>query len=174
MNKILDQTVQNVTIQEVIKCSKILQKLFFWNLSRQIGSQNQGDEVQILSIEVQEARNLIYATSTPKAKVRLDGGDKCIGLIDTGAEVNVMTTALAIECGLPIRPRPRLSLVSHNSIKRQFARIYKVVEINIRGVIITQNIFVIIEADNVLILGQPQMKSRRVSFKYIKEGPNSS
>lgn len=55
----------------------------------------------------------------PKANVRLEDGSKVTALLDTGAEINVMTREAVKDAGLAMRSGPKLKLVlsyrSHQS-----------------------------------------------------------
>lgn len=50
---------------------------------------------------------------SPKAKVRLEDSPKVLALLDTGAEINVMTKEVMEDAGLAMRQGLRLELVSH-------------------------------------------------------------
>ena len=57
---------------------------------------------------------------SPKAKICLEDGSKVTALLDTGAEINVMTRELMEEANLAMRQGPKLELVAHTSRSRSF------------------------------------------------------
>ena len=61
---------------------------------------------------IDEVEEQVYVASTPKTKVRLNN-DFCRALIDTGAEINVITDDVRRKFDLPMRPAPALQLISH-------------------------------------------------------------
>ena len=129
LNKILDQPVQGITIREVISCSDLLQKLMFKSVSF---AESTDKAVSISSVSTRsEVRK--YVAATPKVKVRLEG-TSVTALIDTGAEVNVMTKGVADALGLPMRADPRLTLIAHTGHSRPFDGVYEDVEIDVGGV----------------------------------------
>lgn len=60
--------------------------------------------------EILEAKNPFswYSMGFSKAKVRLEDGPKLMALLDTGAEINVMTRKVMEDAGLAIRQGPKL------------------------------------------------------------------
>ncbi len=66
-----------------------------------------------------------------KAKVCLKDIFKVTALLDTGAEINVMTSELMEDTNLAIRQGPKLELVSHMSYSRFFLALCENVEVAI-------------------------------------------
>lgn len=66
-----------------------------------------------------------YSMGSPKPKVRLEDGSKIMALLETGAEINVMTREVMEEFGLAMRHRPKLELVSHAGNSRPFLGLFE-------------------------------------------------
>ena len=109
-----------------------------------------------------------YICSTPKARVQIAGGGRYKALLDTGAEVNVMTHSIVKEEGLAMRPYPDVNLVSHSGERRPFLGVCEDVEISIGGVKGMHHVFVIEAADHQLVLGQPFLLQMRVELTYVE------
>jgi len=63
----------------------------------------------IRSVGVWHRKEKTYAAKTPKLLVKVDGAPTR-AMLDTGAEVNVITRAVADELGLPVRTDLLLAL----------------------------------------------------------------
>ncbi len=61
-----------------------------------------------------------YTFGCPKTRVRLEDSAKVLALLDTGAEINVMTKAVREKAGLAMRSGSRLELISHTCHFRPF------------------------------------------------------
>lgn len=123
--------------------------------------------VKVGSIGVRDHRlRKAYMRATPKTKVQVNGGGKYRGLLDSGAEVNVMTHDIVKAESLPMRPYPDINLVSHSGDRRPFMGICEDVELSIGGVAGQHHIFVIDAADHQLVLGQPFLLQMRVELTY--------
>ena len=79
-------------------------------------------------------------------------GKFCKAIIDTRAKINVITKDVQEKFDLPMRIRPDLKLVSHTSHKQKFLEVCKDIDIAIKDVVSCQNIFVVDNADHVLVL----------------------
>ena len=113
---------------------------------------------------------LLYSLSTPKAPVRLEGFLKSVALLDSGAEVNVMTSKLMHQAGLSWRPAPHLGLVSHTGHRKHFDGVCENVEINIGGLKSFQQVFVVDSADHQLVLGAPFLFMVELQYEYRPQG----
>lgn len=82
-----------------------------------------------------------YSIGSPTAKVRLEDGSKIIALLDTGAEINVMTREVMQDAGLAMRRGPKLELVSHTGHSRPFLGLCEEVEVVIGGLETRHSIF---------------------------------
>ena len=83
-------------------------------------------------------------------------------MLDTGVEINVITIVLAERVGLAITPNLSLTIIRHRRKRRHFKGIYKDATIQIRGIILYTLIFVVVDADIPLILGQPFIYGTRL------------
>jgi hypothetical protein len=75
-----------------------------------------------------------YAASTPKLLVKVEG-TPTKAMLDSGAEVNVITWAAADELGLPVRTDLLLALKTVSRDSRVFDGACEDVEISIGGVV---------------------------------------
>ncbi len=75
--------------------------------------------VRVSSLGVEEhTAELVYAAPTPKLKVKVNDEKLTYALLDTGAEVNVMTSELAREARLVVRPYLHMTLIAHGGERR--------------------------------------------------------
>jgi|SRR6266487_2091508 len=112
----------------------------------------------------------LYATITPKLKVQVNNKTLVYTILNTKAEINVITSKIAKAARLAIYTNSRLTLVSHTSDKRQFDRICKDIEIDIGGIKTYKPIFVITSIDHRLILGQPYIFSSKLTISAEDNG----
>ena len=81
----------------------------------------EGPTVKIGSIGIRDPRlRRAYTRSTPKAKVQIGDGNRYKSLLDSGAEVNMMTYNVAKREGLAMRPYPNINLISHTGDRKEF------------------------------------------------------
>ena len=85
-------------------------------------------------------------------------------MLNTRAEINIITSKVAKAARLAIYTNPRLTLVSHTGDRRQFDGICEDVEINIGGIKTYEPIFVVTNTDHRLILGQPYIFSSKLTI----------
>lgn len=85
---------------------------------------------------------------TPKTKVRLEDGPKVTALLDTGAEINVMTKEVMEDSGFAMREGPKLELVSHTGQSRPFLGLCEDVEVAIGGLKTRHPVFVVEHGDH--------------------------
>ena len=95
-----------------------------------------------------------YAAATPKARVKI-GNVTVDAMLDSGAEVNVMTRSLADMAGLTVRTNLMLALKSVSGDTKRFDGACEDVEVSIGGINNVQTIMVIEDIDHKLILGCP-------------------
>ena len=169
-DKILQNEIR-LGLGDVLDLSPQLQKLFSQRYKRAKELQRNVDTVRVDSIEVidTEAKNY-YLASTPKVPIRMDSGTRYTALLDTGAEINVMTEEMMIKEGLPMRPRPHLNLVGHTGHSKNFLGVCEDVAISIGGFTTRHHIFVVSGADHMLVLGQPFMIKVRASTEWREDG----
>ena len=78
----------------------------------------------------------------PKVKVRL--GDVIVDMmLDTGAEVNIITKALADQARLTVRTNVQIRMKAVSERLSKFAGVCKDIEVNIRRIVNLQTILVI-------------------------------
>ena len=176
LKQILKAAKLDVTVWDLLSSAPALQDLMFRKLMVPIDSATtqapirKQPEVRVSSIGFLEGV-LHYLEDTPKIRVRIGNAIRAtLGLIDTGAEVNVITEGLAHEARLPVRPEPSVTMVSHTGHTKQFTGICDDVEIDVGGVVVRGNFFVLAEAEHNLVLGNPFIKSARMTFRYDKKG----
>lgn len=121
------------------------------------------------AVETKKPRSW-YSIGSPKAKVRLEDGSKVTTLLDTGAEINVMTREVMEDKGLAIQRGPKLELVFHTSHSRLFLGLCKDVEVVIGRLKTKHPIFVVKTRDHDLVLGQPFLNSVKFSQEYKPDG----
>ena len=73
-------------------------------------------------------------------------------IINTRAEINIITSKVTKSIRLVIRPNPNLNIISHSNYRRGFISICKGAEVRIRGVTLYEPIFVVNNIDYELIL----------------------
>ena len=111
-----------------------------------------------------------YSMGSLKAKFRLEDSSKVTALLDTGAEMNVMTRELMEDANLAMRRGPKLELVSHTGHSRPFLGLCEDVEVAI-GELKTRHLIFVVEAgDHDLVLGQPFLNSVKFSQEYKSDG----
>ncbi len=112
--------------------------------------------VRVSSLSIEEYTvELVYTTSIPKLKVKVNDEKLIYALLDTSTEVNVMTSELAREARLAVYPHLHMTLIAYSGECRQFNRVCEDVEISVGGVHSTNPIFIVSKADQRLLLGQP-------------------
>ena len=128
--------------------------------------------VKTLESSIVNARNSHswYSMGSPKAKVRLEDGCKIIALLDTGAEINIMTREVMEDAGLAIRRGPKRALVSYTGHSRLFLGFCEDVEVAIGRMKTRHPIFVVEYGDHDLVLGQPFLNSVKFSQDYKPDG----
>lgn len=172
LNKILDQPVSGVTTREILANSPNLLRMVFKYLDSPGTKPPKSEEpavTRVGSLGVRKrTEELFYSVATPKIKVRIN--EECLvqAMVDSGAEVSVMTRDIAEDAKLPITPSPDLTLIAHGGEKKWFAGVCENTPIQIGGITIYAHIFVVEDADIPLILGMPFIFDSRLSL--VREG----
>ena len=177
LRKILKSAKLEVTAWDILSSSPTLQDLMFRKMMVPVDGANANvaaagtrSTVKVGSLGAEDGL-LHYLEDTPKIACRVGKALKSVmGLIDTGAEVNVITLALANEARLFVRPEPMLSMVSHTGHTKPFTGVCDDVPIDVGGVLIRSNFFVLDEADQTLVLGNPFIKYAKMTFRYDDSG----
>ena len=91
-------------------------------------------------------------------------------MLDTRAEVNVITKELADQASLTIRTNVQIGIKAMSGGLSKFARVCEDIEVNIRSIVNLQTILVIPNlAYHKLILGQPFVYDIQVCLYFDKE-----
>jgi hypothetical protein len=180
LEKILDQPVQNITTREVLANSPALLRMVFKQLDTP-KDEAAADGIRVGSLGVRERTDeAFYSVATPKMKVRVNDEILATAMIDTGAEINVMTMELVERSGLAMTPSPPLTIVGHGGERRQFEGVCENTPVQIGGITTYVPVFVVGEADIPLILGQPYIFetgltiSREADAQYITVSDSDS
>ncbi len=112
---------------------------------------------------------MLYAVGCSMQRVQVKGEVSIKALIDSGAEINVISEALASEARLPMRRDHRLDMIEASGAKSQFIRVCEDVKINIDEARTLVPIFVTKGNEYPLILGRPYERRACLS---VKNTPN--
>ena len=107
-----------------------------------------------------------YPIRSSKIKVCLEDGSKVTALLDTGAEINVMTKKLMEDSNLAMRRGSKLELVSHTGHSRPFISLCKDVRVAVGRLKTRHPIFIVEAGDHNLVLGQLFLNSIKFSEEY--------
>lgn len=167
--RILDLGV-NLTVSELLASAPAVEKQLTKAITEDEAVQFRVNALG--SVEVCETKkpSSWYSMGSPKAKVRLEDGSKITALLDTGAEINVMTREIMEDTGLAMRQGPKLELVSHTGHSRPFLGLCEDVEVAIGGLKTRHPIFVVEHGDHDLVLGQPFLNMVKFSQEYKPDG----
>jgi hypothetical protein len=166
-DEVMKQPV-TIKLQDLLVCSPTFAKLLFKGIPVQ--EEAEVPTASIGSVGVRRhKKEKTYAAKTPKLLVKVDGVPTR-AMLDTGAEVNVITRAAADELGLPVRTDLLLALKAVSGDTRVFDGACEDVEIDIGGVINYQTLLVLNESEHTLILGAPFFHDAQVTFEYDEAG----
>ncbi len=134
-------------------------------------SEDKAIEFQVNILNSNEALEVIsssswYSIRSLKAKVCLKDGSKVTALLDTGAEINVMTKELMEDANLAMRRGPKLELVSHTGHSRPIISHCEDVGVAVEGLKTRHPIFIVEAGDHNLVLGQLFLNSIKFSQEY--------
>jgi hypothetical protein len=167
LKEIMDTRV-NIRLRDIIMSLESLMKLIFRNLP----VQKQGDDnIPVAKVGVTTLSKLekAYAAATLRIRVRI-GDLTTKALFDTGAEVNVITRALANRANLPIRTNIQLALKMVSGEKHSFDGACEEVEVSIGNIKNIQTIMVVDSIDHKLILRCPFFHDTQLTFLYDEDG----
>ena len=165
LDEIMDQKI-SIRLRDIITSSDSLMKLMFRGIPKKISDEMPVAKVGNVAIKRSYRE---YAAKTPKIRVKI--GDVVVdAMLDTGAEVNVMTKALADKAGLTVRTNLLLSLKTVSGEMRKFDGACEDVDVTIGGLTNVQTIMVIDDIEHKLILGQPFFHDAQLTFEYDEEG----
>jgi len=161
-DEVIKQPV-TIKLQDLLACSPTFAKLLFKGVS--IREAADVPAASIRSVGVRHRKEKTYAAKTPKLLVKVDGAPTR-AMLDTGAEVNVITRAAADELGLPVRTDLLLALKAVSRDTRVFNGACENVEIDIGGVVNHQTLLVLNKSEHTLILRAPFFYNAQVTFEY--------
>jgi hypothetical protein len=150
--KVLKQPV-TIKLQDLLACSLAFTKLLFKSVPVQAEAEVPTTSVGSIKAHRQRTEQA-YAAKTPKLLVKVDGASTQ-AMLDTKAEVNVITRAAVDELGLLVRTDLLLALKAISKDTRVFNRACEDVEIDIRGVVNHQTLLVLNKSKHTLILRSP-------------------
>ncbi len=152
--KVLDCPASSFTVREVFSNCPSLLNFVFPDVYPMTTNLPLAPVVKVSSLGIKECTaELVYTAPTPKLKVKVNNEKLTYALLDTGAEVNVMTSELAREARLAVHPYSHMTLIAHSGECRRFNGVCEDVEISIGGVHSTNPVFVVSKADQRLLLG---------------------
>jgi hypothetical protein len=166
-DEVMKQPV-TIKLQDLLACSPTFAKLLFKGVTipkEEISMPS----AKVGSIGLRHREEKTYAAKTPKLSVKVDG-TSTKAMLDTGAEVNVITRSAAEELGLPVRTDLLLALKAVSGDTRAFDGACEDVEIDIGGVINYQTLLVLNNSEHTLILGSPFFHDAQVTFEYDEDG----
>ena len=142
-----------IKLQDLLACSPTFAKLLFKGVPVREKAEIPTASVGSMGVR-RHWKERTYAAKTPKLLVKVDGAP-IRAMLDTGAEVNVITQTAADELGLPVRTDLLLALKAVSGDTRVFDGACEDVEIDIGGVVNYQTLLVLNESEHTLILGAP-------------------
>ena len=164
---ILDLGV-SLTVGELLASAPAIEKQLIKTIS-----EDKAVQFRVSSVNIDNPvhiNNCWYSMGSPKIKVRLEDGFKVTALLDTGAEIYVMTREVMGDAGLAMRKGPKIELVSHTGHSQLFLGFCKDVEVAIGGLKTRHPIFVVEYGDYDLVLGQPFLNTLKFRQEYKPEG----
>ena len=159
----------NLTVGELLASAPAVEKQLTKVITKDEAMQFRVNTLECSSVDARNSHSW-YSIGSPKARVRLEDGSKVTALLDTGAEINVMTREVMEDAGLAIRRGLKLELVSHIGYSRPFLGLCEDVEVAIGGLKTRHPIFVVEHGDHDLVLGQPFLNSVKFSQEYKPDG----
>src|SRR5438045_4735747 len=138
-NDVMGQKVE-IHMKDLLACSKP-----FWDLMFKGSVKDEkGTElaVPMVSVNGLMLSEWSYVASTLKIKVKL-GNVSVDAMLNTGAEVNIMSKALADRAGLMVRMNVQMGMKAVLGGLSKFAGVCKDVEVNIGGMVNLQTILLV-------------------------------
>ncbi len=99
--------------------------------------------MSVNSVHVNDEYNLsppskYYIAATPRVSIELRNTTRNAGLIDTKAEINIITLDLARRTGFPIRDGPRfINIIFQIGHSREFYKVIKKMSVKIGSIVNT-------------------------------------
>ncbi len=167
--RILDLDV-SLTVSELLASASGVEKQLTKALSEDEVVQFRVNSLRVAVVIEANLKCQWYTIGCAETRVCLEDSPKVLALLDTGAEINVMTKALMEEASLVMRSGPRLKLISYTGHFRPFLGLSEDVEVAIGGLKTRHPIFVLENAENDLVLGQPFLNNVKFTQEYEADG----
>ena len=132
-----------------------LDKLFMTNIFSKAAAKRAAERDRYSVRDTEVLMNVNYLATCPQAIVELNGGRKVRALIDSGAEVNIVSEEVAMELGLAITEEHRMHVVDVNENVSKTRGLCENVRVSIGRVSTTQCFLVMANPSKPLILGMP-------------------
>lgn len=164
-----------LSVEEVVGLSPDIQKVLTQTMAPEkvvrfsINPIELDDHALESSFEPKEPK-IWYSLGCPRTMVTVEKSAKVSALLDSGAEVSVMTKKVMNTAGLIMRQGPRLELVTHTGHHCPFIGVCEEVSINVGGLIIYTPVFVVEAGDHPLVLGQLFLHQGKFSQEYRNDG----
>lgn len=122
-------------------------------------------------INVADDGRVSYLEDCPKISVKLgEMEDAHLALIDTGAEPNVLTTGLVDAGLLPVSLGTTLVMKSHTGHLKKFVGVAENVPVTIGSLTVLAHFFILEDAEQEIVLGNPFIKAAQITFRYDARG----
>lgn len=158
-------TELTMTVKELIALSEPMRDLIF--KKREVASTAGGGPTPTQGhVNLIALRNPVLVASSPKVKIMVNGGEPLVTILDSGAEMNVITRQAADKFGLAIKRQDRVSMVVYDGNASAFCGICENVEISIGGLRVLQHLYVSESGTHSLLLGQPFVFAVEMGFEY--------
>ena len=145
-----------------------MQKLIFSSQKRIVNTEPAAN-TNIYFLELAKLISKKYISSIPRARVQINSLFTTYRLLDTEAEINIITDKLARAASLVIRYSPRIGIKSYTRHRKEFIEVCKDVSIYIGVIEIVTSVFVVEKADYILVLSQLFIQESKVMFEYKKD-----
>ena len=130
---ILDRVLTSevtMSIKELIALSEPMRDLIF----KKRGMETAIKENETLAgVNLVARRRPILVANSPKVRVLVNGGEPLVTILDTGADMNVITRQAADKFGLAIRNQSEVSMVPYTGDASTFCGVCENVEVALGG-----------------------------------------
>jgi hypothetical protein len=176
--RVLEQEI-TLTVAEALALVPDVQKLMWgrFDLPEQMQPVTEGTAARIRRLETDlnggglrtDGERVLYTGASPKTTCSV--GDRLVDvLIDTGAEVSVMSQELADQCGLHVSDMYELGAHGFFGPRNLFAGIVEKVPVNIGGIIHHTPVWIANQTDFDFILGQTYSFQSSLELKHRTDG----
>jgi hypothetical protein len=181
VERMLDQTT-SITWAELISLSSDFRRILFGSFDDPNVDASRPIEAQANSVDAQVEMNddfadersrqdsaPLYMAACPTAPVKINGQD-VPALVDSGAEVSVMSSDLAKKLGLPISHTFIVTMSGATGANKRFIGLCEDVPIDINRVVHKAAIWVIHRLEHGLVLGRPFHKQAKLRLQEMPRG----